>query len=133
MVEPTHAVMRGKALQGRPHTVHGRFQASAVEIDNCNSKVIAVVKFILAEQAALQAVDQRENFGISHLLSKGKTPTGKRADGRSFVYSFRVAGMRAEVKSLLDHAMERLWCEKFCRRRSPICAILRCHLGDDCL
>jgi hypothetical protein len=84
MVEPGYVVMSSKTGKAGAHTLPGRGEISRVEIDNGNSQMIAVVEFVLGQQAALQAIYQGKDLSIRHYFafaSKEKRPPAN-ASGR---------------------------------------------------
>src|SRR5205807_2058049 len=83
VIEPSHTMVRRKAFQASAHAVHRRFKVRSIQINHCDRDMIAMMKLFLTKQAALQAVDQREDFGVSHLSwLQRKTPAGNWTDGR---------------------------------------------------
>jgi len=101
MIEPAYAVVCGEARQAGAHALQSRFKIARVEVCCGDQEVIAVMELVFRQQAALQAVDQSQDFSVGHFKLQGKEKRPPvQSDGRVSVFTFRVTGSGVKVKTI---------------------------------
>ena len=93
-------------------------KSRSIEIDDGYRQVIAVVEFVLRQQAALQAIYQRKDFCIRHFCLQRKTPTGQ-CQRALFVFLFRLSQLQHQVKEVTSS----VGCEKLLRKTTFYCTL----------
>jgi hypothetical protein len=70
MVTIADSMMRTETKQRRSHSIKRGREIGGIEVRNGYGQMVAMMKFGFREQTTLQAVDESQNCGVVHFLSK---------------------------------------------------------------